>query len=390
MPENTWKGILDSIREKTGKTDLLTSTEVADEIANISATPEAVTFTKGDYFTYSLGNFIREDGYWFASSKDGIYRSSDGLTWEKIVTIDSAKFKKANGVWVVSSSSEGVFYTTDFSSLTPSNLTEAHFYIFEYHNGIWVGVTIPFGNTITNQTVYYSLDGKNWTLSESSFRMETLSYADGVWIASSPPYNDGEMYYSTDGINWQSSGTLVGSLTGIKRANGLWVIIGTKGSYYSTDGTSWNECKGTYSGANYVDYANGIWLSYTNKSGGGIYYSYDGINWARSEMTSESIKNIVYGNGMWVADGKYYSIDGKKWETTNMSDTFARLYYIDGLWLGTLTNYSASAERGLYYSHDGKTWFLSSYPRYDSSYIYYTDGMGIVENKTVYQMKINH
>lgn len=61
-------------------------------------------------------------------------------------------------------------------------------------------------------------------------------------------------------------------------------------------------------------------------------------------------------NGVWVlcsADsGLYYSIDGKTWLASNIkSGGFRRAFYANGIWVAT--GYSGN---GLYWSSDGRTW----------------------------------
>jgi hypothetical protein len=60
MPENDWRGILDSVRSKTGKTDLMTSKVVASEIDSIQT---GVPINNQDLTVTENGTYIADEGY---------------------------------------------------------------------------------------------------------------------------------------------------------------------------------------------------------------------------------------------------------------------------------------------------------------------------------------
>jgi hypothetical protein len=96
--------------------------------------------------------------------------------------------------------------------------------------------------------------------------------------------------------------------------------------------------------------ANGIWIA----SGGsdystGLYYSIDGKNWTQSNITNGGFYCAYNANGIWVAShsyygGLYYSIDGITWTQSNITDkSFYEIYNANGIWV-------AAGGDGLYYS----------------------------------------
>ena len=188
---------------------------------------------------------------------------------------------------------------------TQSNITSGNFKNIVYANGLWV-----VGSN--NNGLYYSTDGKTWTQSNiTSGRFDAIVYANDLWVVGS---NSGYgICYSTDGKTWTHANIASGYyFAPIVYANGLWVAgCGiNKGLYYSTDGKTWTQSNITSGDFDHIVYANDLWVAGSNRHDG-LYYSTDGKTWTQSNVTSGDFDHIVYANGLWVVgsnnNGLYYS-----------------------------------------------------------------------------------
>lgn len=83
-------------------------------------------------------------------------------------------------------------------------------------------------------------------------------------------------------------------------------------------------------------------------------------------------------NGVWVlcsADsGLYYSIDGKTWLASNIkSGGFRRAFYANGIWVATGT-----VDNGIYYSLNGQTWSTGNIKSGDFYCVHNANGLWVV------------
>lgn len=103
MPENDWKGILDSVRSKTGKTNLMISKYVASEINSIQT---GVPINNQDITIKENGTYTADEGYTglgevivevpptppnnqdISVTKNGTYIADEGYTGLGIVTVN--------------------------------------------------------------------------------------------------------------------------------------------------------------------------------------------------------------------------------------------------------------------------------------------------------------
>ena len=70
-----------------------------------------------------------------------------------------------------------------------SNITSSSFYCVYYANGIWVA------GSSSSKGLYYSTDGKAWTQSNiTSDDFLCVYYANGIWVVGS--YSSKGLYYS--------------------------------------------------------------------------------------------------------------------------------------------------------------------------------------------------
>lgn len=266
-----------------------------------------------------------------------------------------------NGVYEVPEGTDGyssvvVNVLTDAfpngSEWTVSNKSSGRYSVIKYANGMWIAC----GGLGGSAGIYYSTDGKKWSIDLTNTNItDTIFYdvnnANGLWIATGAS----GIYYSTNGMNWtQSSDTRAYCSY---NACGIWTVGTSAGIYYSTNGTSWTLSDMTAS-CNNICYGNGVWVSCENNK---VWYSTNAINWTLSNITSEYCDTIWYANGIWNfsspnASGIYYSTNGKSW-VKSLEYGFDYIYCGEnGLWIAC----SEFTSKGLWYSTDGINWTQSS------------------------------
>ena len=366
MPKSDWEDILTSVRNKTGKTDLMTSDQVSAEVDGIKGGfpngTEWTTAKVSDSCSKLTMIHACANGILCAASSEydnsSIYYTTDGKAWTRsnLTSSPVKAIANANGIWVAiagdADNEGGIYYSTDGKVWTQSNIITANkgYSNLVYAKGRWV--TYNF----TDQILYYSEDGKVWEVDDTvifSNVVNQLVYVDGVWIA----YRSGracDVYYSLDGVTWAQSNLMGGNVGTITNANGLWVAtVNNDGIYYSTDGMEWIKSNVTGTGsALQVRYANGLWVT---SYGSYLYYSTDGKTWTKGQYGMYS--PLIYANGLWLADkgGLYYSTNGTTWTlgNKNINSSSTTIWYDNGIWLAQCNN------TGIYYSTNGKTWTQS-------------------------------
>ena len=265
----------------------------------------------------------------------------------------------ANGLWVAGSNNSGLYYSVDGKTWTQSDTTDIDVTSVANANGLWVAGS--------GSGPYYSVDGKTWTQNDSANADVFISVANanGLWVAIG--IDNSGLYYSVDGKTWTQSNIIDVGFASVANANGLWVAGGDpEGLFYSVDGKTWARSNITAGEFTSVANANGIWVAAC--SGGpnenGLYYSVDGKTWTQSSITGE-FTSVANANGLWVAgsnnSGLYYSVDGKTWTQSDIVDgeSLWLVHNANGLWVAANSNYEVGGN-GLYYSVDGKTWTQSN------------------------------
>lgn len=273
----------------------------------------------------------------------------------------------ANGLFVASSDSHGLWWSTDGKAWTQTSTTAIQSYEFNnaiYANGIWVASSDSHG-------LWWSEDGKTWTQTSTSaiqgYTVYAVTYGNGLFVASVS--NHGE-WWSTNGKAWtQTSTTALQSLSlnSAIYANGIWVgSTASKGLWWSTDGKAWTQTS-TSSIQNdsfyRVSYGNnGIWVASSTYHG--LWWSENGKTWTQTSTTgiqSYEFLNANYGNGIWVAcsasHGLWWSTEGRTWTQTSNSAQgyrFTNVNYANGLFI------AHSFGHGVWWSTDGRTWTQGS------------------------------
>lgn len=313
------------------------------------------------------------DGTWILSTAKYSYYSKDGKTWVKIFEND--QFHEVNygdGLWIADGK-EFCYFSTDginWSQLQSLRVLQTG--TLFYLNGIWFANEIASNDeNYTPRGQCYSLDGLNWEACEPASDDEnaqdidfyTMSYAKGVWVGC----NGYQLYYSLDGKTWTLaiSDDDTEQINNPLYHNGNWVAIGAYGIYRSTDGKNWEYINVTENEEECLitqgDYWNdGLWIVSGDFES---YWSEDSITW---NLCDKSILFPIKANGLWVAglydmdDDKYgltYSTNGKNWSLPNWDYGFPwPILNANGVWI---INFESG---GLYYCLAGNATAVDTIP----------------------------
>lgn len=325
--------------------------------------------------------------------------SPNGTAWtpcEAASDISQNYFEQvlnANGIWVACSSTSGVWYSEDGKYWTLSNLgSSAGCTCVCYGKGVWV---------VGGVRTYYSTDGKTWTACALAsgisivppvHRANSVFYGGGRFVAfmggTSP--TGGGAWYSDDGKTWSRGNLTSSTQAGIAMwCEGLWVAVfgaglSNKGIWYSTDGINWtisNFDDGGSSFRSVLSYADGLWV-YASEPGYGLRYSTDGATWTPSNITEGTFYFVGKLNGLWIAGGAegygmYYSSDGKTWTQS---------HFTGGVNFGCAENgvCVATGADALYYSTDGMTWQQCDNDTMYCYIVFYAHGMWVASGVGLY------
>lgn len=289
------------------------------------------TYLKGRAYTTCIPNIYTDARYvWYVNKKY--------LAWSNVYP------------YSIYSSDDGKVWTqgnvTGYSSSYVSNAF--------YANGKY------FVTNLSRNTLYYSTDAINWTVSASDLSRDVV-YTNGVFFyvdKGGSKYNYIER--STDGINWScvlTSGSTY-SFDSVKVLNGkIFAMQYTGGVHYcsSDNGVTFTQMSGTVSAECYV---NGFYYGCDYKSKKYyLTYSSDGITWTNTSILLSTVSSVYvfYAFNKWwtpTSNGLYYSTNGENWTLLNSDIT--SLSYMNGVLIGN---------GGEYVSTDGATWkTLSLYP----------------------------
>ena len=219
-----------------------------------------------------------------------------------------------------------------------------------YGNGKYVAIIgsryIHYNNMApTTDSIAYSEDGINWTLSKLpvSERWGSICYGNGKFVITKgygSSTTDPAIAYSEDCITW----TLVPiSLNVYDKyicyGNGKYIIATSNQAkaIYSTDCINWIEVTLPLSGTWYsLSYENDKFFMTTLGTGGYIAYSEDGINWTGKTLfdgtTTYWINRICYGDKKYIAIIDWrLSGDNTSYPRTVYSDDGVNWVYTDAL-----------------------------------------------------------
>lgn len=246
--------------------------------------------------------------------------------------------------------------------------------------------------------------GLKWTARTSSTDNEwrSITYGNGMFVASSKTGSGNQIMTSPDGINWTTRSTPAArEWRYVTYGNGMFVAVGATGTgnriMTSYDGVTWTA---RTSPADYswraVAWGGGQFVATASSDGAGnqVMTSPDGINWTLRSTPSDispvgQWANVRYGNGIWVAVNAtgvsttkqvLTSPDGITWTARDSSVVcdFFGLEYGKGLFI-------ASGTDCLMTSPDGINWTTRTVPTASSHQwhaIKYGDGLFVSVSKT--------
>ena len=354
------------------------------------------------------------DGRWVAVSYDGIYTSTDAVSWT-IANITPANDETelhpnsvvfGNSLWIASGpvgialSNDGTNWTRN-SSLWDGNqdppriiygnqawvLSRNGASPLRSHDGLrWGEFSVPLEGEIVLQ-----FDGVEWLALGSDFagKMRLLASLDlSNWTIRDIP-NDFRPEFFISGrkignywvyYNWCRVGCYMLSpdlvqanyFTGPRPMawNGEQYLSFTPQTVTSPDGVRWVPAASVPNLS--VGYANGLWLG-LNRGFGATWLlnSTDAVHWTASEnLGSESTPtSIRYAKGIWAMNGRFLRIsrDGRNWMAAwpqDGGDAYVhQLYHTDGGWAAPATALKNGAVSGLIlYSVDGENWSSVTLP----------------------------
>lgn len=250
---------------------------------------------------------------------NGLYYSSDyGQTWTKCSASDSSDTDFATGCFIGGAAysgryvaanynrKDGLYYSTDGITWTKLSVSSDEIFSrIEYANGCFIAEG--------DSGIWRSKDGRNWT-KVSNYKSGAAAYGGGLWVCGSEALSNG-LYYSEDnGVTWQASNKTSGYFAkpAYDLASGMWVAVGEASSsgrnygiYWSTDGKVWNATNITQQRFAYVCGFDGKWVAVRGYDSDGVYVSYDGKTWAQSNVRSGSFQHgsIICDEGRWIVGG---------------------------------------------------------------------------------------
>jgi hypothetical protein len=301
-----------------------------------------------------------------------MYKSTDGITWTVNTTaalnpINRIEF--AAGVFVITSSNNGVYTTTDGITLTLRTNTNTH---VNASRIMWDGTR--FIRSGGGFQLLESTNGTTWTNprgTNSSRIWQILGIANSptVWI---------KVHYSSRGFGGliQSSSTGTGNswttrvattsgigFFGVTYSGTTFVAVGTGGVVRrSTDGLTWTSPNsGTTSQLNAVAARTTSSMLMVGLSGIAFTSQDSGSTWtSQSSGTTTTLRSIAWGANTYVVVGDSGQIrttpDGFTWtfRSSGTSNNFTRVKFVNNVFI-------AVGESGLVRtSTDGITWVTVS------------------------------
>lgn len=240
-----------------------------------------------NYYTYIVGAAYGNNRLLVLTEFGGISVSTDGgnswsisrIPWTNMFDTEHLSMAYGKGVFLISgyytttfinSESNSTYWTEDGVSFTKTNIATISDAVY-FLGGM-------FFLTKTNNTYYYSYDGKN--LEKGTFPISFtnkvyMAYGNGIYVAATENLNG--LAYSIDGVTWTNCSIPIFSgeatLHNLVYGNGYFLgCINEKEMIFSSSGTGWSIKENvTKNGNAAIRYLNGIFYN-------GEYYSYNLAN----------------------------------------------------------------------------------------------------------------
>jgi hypothetical protein len=314
-------------------------------------------------------------GFQTSFSRQSIFKSSDGLTWDPIASggfeTDPSFFSFSqasaggralawNGsLWVAVgvgyTAGNCIQYSSDGENWTNANVgfqLYPFFYSSEYSGGysvVWTGKNfVAGGYTGVAPNIIYSGDGITWSNATGTgldFITTNIAW-NGSRLVASGLFAATQMLFSDDhGSNWFAcTGDITNVDYGLVWNGSYWLASGSNGVSKSVNGFRWNYTgfssdfftKLAYNSnttpsmavgnttlqsfTNVIPPENSLSVAAVNDATQSLYYSSDGITWSpvQGVLISVSGNGVAYNGSRWVAVGNgtpsiVYSDDGILW-----------------------------------------------------------------------------
>lgn len=215
--------------------------------------------------TYSVYCCIFADGYFYAGTSTGIWRSADGVAWTQVKSGIPATFLTFDGsTYYAARASSKLLYSSSDGAVwddgqTISDTAEPWYGVASGGGAI---VVVEQGSTAVAQSSYFFGFGYWQPVTIASLTGQLrIAYGNGMFLA----VGTNGTAYSTNGINWTAgySGSLAG-LTGLTYGGGVFAICAGSKVYATVDGvtlvqgsSSPSPTKTLYG----VSYGNGIFMA---------------------------------------------------------------------------------------------------------------------------------
>ena len=320
---------VDYLHEKAGMQDLLKETmetmdsgfrEVNEELEEVNErlnTREAEAVTEntwkeaGDYDL--LGEKVFGNGL-YATSK-GFY-SYDGINWYHGTMIEGKTIAFGNGIFVICTDTGSVYYSIDGKEWTLSSFKifssdQGGYYDFKllYGNGKFVIIRIgndtlrlaayPSGATLPIIS-YYSTDGITWT--EGTAVNSTVTLPSGATASGMP----GKVEV---GVSFYGNGKyyICFERTFLYNDSLGYIMENTqKYMYYSTNGTTWTSISFAETPVAAM-YGNGKYVIFDQSSF--MYISTNGTSWTKTSYSYGDYTNALFNTNGYTVVGCSYVID---------------------------------------------------------------------------------
>ena len=265
------------------------------------------TCLDGNFSYITYGNNL-----WVSVGYNNTYYSSDGMNWVQ-GTINRCQDDIVNGEWYPYGViyHNGAFYTSSYYGVYKS--TDGITWNCTYESYLNFNRIQSVGNYLylyedNNGNMLYSSDGENWNiiiLFEDMWNNITFIYRNGIY------YGQQDNCYSLDGITWNYL-NIDTSFQDIIYLNNIYYGLGYNGLYQSQDGINFSLLLDTRCSCNNLQYINNQY--YLNASGvhsensnyeNYFWISTNGLTW--SSMTVDNYNEngtydtIIYNNNLYVA-----------------------------------------------------------------------------------------
>ena len=217
----------------------------------------------------TLNSIVYAQGYYYAAG-DKIVKSIDGVVWNTVA---------------------------EFTSQFPIVINQLENVMSTYFDGfIAVGKTTILNNigaASTTTCIITSIDGDNWINSNinlESISLNLVTYSDDIIVIAG---DNGSIYYSINGYNWtKATNTNDNTLLSGTYGNGKFVLVGDNGTILSSnDGMSWTDNSGDTSNNLYTVMFDSTYF-YAAGDNGTILKSIDTASWLDTSYIGQPSSDI--------------------------------------------------------------------------------------------------